>query len=356
MRNFIIIISLLAFTNTSFAQNYKLPAWFESLPVSLHGEIYSVGVSDPRSDDMDFALEVAIQRALCFAVLKHETTIHFVADHFETRSEEYRWYILKEKIQEMSRFNASAFIDENSYEVVATEKNENNELFVLLMYKPNKMLKKNYYVKGEYFRQDFEMSNTRSLETIRSLKIETEWQRDKKDTLRTKFLMTNLNGSITSDIFYDTLELKPPGYFYRYFNTCTGSFNLTDFNYGTPLGKGVWVAFQESFIQSCIRISRNYSSKMGTVNDDFDVNRNDEITETTRQRLYRTSCINTLYFCIHRVCVNENHLYPLVSMNDKRSVYKKPPEINTETQNKDDSPKKRFQWFKNIFRKNKKAK
>ncbi len=355
MKRFFAIVLILFLSDCLHAQYQFVPDWTANIEQTKDGAIYSVGISDPRSAKSDYAIDVAVQRALITAVMMHELTIFFVADHFETRTEEHRWYIIQEKIQEMSRFNAYAYLDENSYEIIRVDTNRNDEVFVLLKYMPQPLRDTNFVVFGEYFRQDFEVSNTRAMESIRSLHLHSEWQKDDdSDPLRTKFILTILNNQYTTEILHDSLEINPPGYSYEYFDNCATNFSLVDFTYGCAMIKGAWIAYIESFVQSCMRLSRNYSSRVGNLRDDYDVNRDEEFSETSRSAMLRQSCINTLGFRVKRICSHQSTLFAAMNIENQKTYYIA-PQVSQSSDNKQVKQGRSCRIL-NIFRKKKNAK
>lgn len=339
------------------AQYYELPKWSDDLPYALKkGEIYAIGISDPRMEDDNFAEEVAIRRALTLAVIQNEVKIYYASDYFEKKSEEYRWFVMKEDVQELGKIKASAHVDSTNYEIVKTEINKNGETIVLLKFMPGVSQDTNFFVTAEYYRQDFEVSNTRAHESIRSIKLTTDWIVSKNtDTLTTFFHMTNFNGSISTEIKHDTTSIVPPGYYYRYAGTLKEGFDIVDYNTSVSMLKGLWIAYIDSFMQSIMKLSKNYSSKMETVGDDYKVNRNDGISETSTESLARSVCINTLTFTYGGMDVHKNFLYPRIFLESKRLYYSGngPEEIIDTTEI--ETPKKKC-WLGRLFTCKKKKK
>jgi hypothetical protein len=350
MHRFLIFLISLFLALSLKAQYQYIPEWAGIIEQHEPGVIYSIGISDPRSAKSDYALDVAIHRALVNAVMMNQMTIFFVSDHFESRTEEHRWYIIQEKIQEMSRFNSYAYVDEDSFELIKADTNKNNEVFVLLKYMPSPVKDTNFVVMGEYFRQDFEVSNTRAMETIRSLHLHSEWQKSEdSEPFRTKFILNILDNQYSTEILYDTLEINPPGYSYEYFDNCKENFNIANFTYGSSMKKGAWIAYIESFIQSCMRLSRNYSSQVGNLHDDYDVNKNDEISGTNRSNLVRQSCINSLGFRISRICTHESSLFTAMNLVNQKIVYIPPATSDSSIETQEN--KGRSCRLLNLFRK-----
>ncbi len=321
MKNIIYIIVLIFAFLPSAAQYHSIPDILEALPESKHGEIYSVGISDSRSEDLELAYEIALLRALSMAVMLQEMTISFVSDYFETRTEEHRWTIITEMTQELGYFKSEAYVDSTMFTVLESDTNTNGEIFILLKYLPKQTEKVNFFVNGEYFRQNCESSQTRSLETMRYLKKDVIWEPNDYDTILVNFTITNQNGNIASKTIYNSIELVPPGFFYRYKDLPKEGFDLLKFNYGTSLTKGAWIAFSEAFIQSAVRISRNYSSRVGTVHDDYDLSGQDALLETIQRSLFRQSYINKLNYSLHGISVHNNLLYPNIRLERGRPPY-----------------------------------
>jgi hypothetical protein len=305
------------------AQYYQLPVWVEDLPYSFNKDvIYAIGISDPRMTDTLLAEKTAIHRAITMTVLFNSAKIYYASDYFETKSEEYRWFVIKEDIEELGKVEAQAYVENNSYEILQKQINKNGETLVLIRYISDSSKDANFFVKGEYYRQDFELSNTRAHESIRSIKIETKWkQNDRQDTLKSSFHMSNYNGDISCWISYDNKKITPPGFFYHYEPSIPDRFNIVNYNTSVSLLKGLWIAYLDSYMQSILKISKNYSSKMETVYNGYKVNRNDGITETSQESLARSVCRNTLSFEFGGIGINKNSLYPRFYLYGERYPY-----------------------------------
>lgn len=320
----IIVFFILSFVFSSLsAQYYVLPSWAEDLPYSVTGnDIYAIGISDPRMTDSVLARDVAINRALTMAVMFNESRIYYTSDYFEKRTEEYRWYVINENVEEMGRINAVAWVDEKSFTILESEKNRNGETMVLIRYTPAEKKDSNFFVIGEYYRQDFEISNTRALESVRSIKLTSKWKKtDAVDTIISFFHMTNWNNSISTDISYCDQEISPPGYSYEYASSIPDSFGIKTYNTSVNLKKGLWIAYIDSYMQSIMKISKNLNSKMETVFDDYKVNRDDGITEYSIEKLARSVCKNTLSFEYGGLGINKNSLFPRIYLKNNRDYY-----------------------------------
>ncbi|MDD2386839.1 MAG: hypothetical protein PHP52_08660 [Bacteroidales bacterium] len=342
------------------AQYYRLSQWAEDLPYSYSkNEIYAIGCSDPRMTDTILAKKIAEHRAITMAILFNDAKVYYASDYFEKKSEEYRWFIMKENIEELGKIEASGWVDKSNYQIIESYTNKNGEIMVMIKYNPQASKQANFFVSGEYYRQDFELSNTRAHETLRTIQLKTRWKpEDRTDTLHTCFQMSNYNNDITTEIFYDNNEIIIPGYFYNYESNIPDSFNIINYNTSVKLLKGLWIAYIDSFMQSVLKISKNYSSKMETVQDGYKVNRNDGLTETTQESLARSVCKNTLSFVYGGMGINKNSLFPRIYLYGERPPYISYKQIEQE---KADSitqinAKNKKCWLKRIFiRENKKT-
>lgn len=355
MKKYLLIIISLLILVPLFSQIHDVPEWFEHIPQSRYGEVYSVGISDPRMNNPELAEEIAIHRALTLAVLMDEMTIFYVSDYFETRTEEHRWYIVTQKNQEMSKINAASYIDSTRYEIIHSEKNTNDEHLVLIKYFPLPSKDTNFYVTGKFFRQDFEVSNTRAMESIKTFNLETEWHSEtKKEPIKTKFRLTDVNNSVSTQIFFNNTEIKPPGYSYRYFETKNLEFNIANYQYGSNLNNGLWIAYLESFVQSVNRLSRNYSSRLGTVFDDYDVTTDDDLMDKNQKSLNRQACINVLGFDLKLLHIHNHMLFPRLNLKNQRTFYNKAKMLKDLSTEKGTDETQKSCWFLNLFkRKNK---
>jgi len=337
-----------------YVNYYQLPVWAEDLPYSVgNSEIYAIGMSDPRMEDKVLAKEIALHRAIIMAVLLNSSTVYYAADYFEKKSEEYRWFVMTEDVQELGKMQAAGWVDKNSYEILNTDENTNGETVVLIKYIPSIKNDTNFFVSAEYYRQDFEISNTRAMESVRSIKLSVSWlETNKSDTLKSFFHMTNWNNSISTEILYKNNTITPPGYTYEYASSIPDTFDLKLYSNSVSLKKGLWIAYIDSYMQSVIKISKNYNAKFSTVNDDYKVNRDDGITEYSIESLSRISCKNELSFEFGGLGIYKNALYPRVYLINDRIPYIKYGDIpvSDKKPNKSETPKKC--WFKRIFSKN----
>jgi len=353
---FVLCFSFFSLVAQEYVQYYQLPEWAEDLPYSGgSAEIYAIGVSDPRMEDKSLAVEVATQRAIAMAVMLNESTIYYASDYFEKKSEEYRWFVMTEDVQELGKIQASTWVDKNSYQVISTAENTNGETMVLIKFIPSVTTDTNYFVTAEYYRQDFEVSNTRAMESVRSIKFSVSWLEPKTtDTLKSYFHMTNWNGSISTEIKYNNKTVSPPGYSYEYASSIPDTFDIKLYNTSVSLKKGLWIAYIDSYLQSIMKISKNYSVKFGTVNDDYKVNRNDGITEYSIESLSRSSCKNVLSFEYGGMGIHKNQLYPRVSITGERPLYVTYKEL--EIRKEETEKKSKKCWFKRLFCKKSKDK
>ncbi len=353
MKQFLLFFIFCLIISNLNAQYYVLPNWTEDLPYSSNGNsIFAIGISDPRMTDTILAEEIAIHRAICMAILFRETTILYTSNYFEKKDEDYRWFILQEDIEELGKFTAQGFVTDSSYKIINKHINKNGETIVLLKYSPTNNELNNFFVNGEYYKQDFELSNTRAHEYIRSIHFDSKWiNNETKDSLSTKFRMTNYNGSISSEIYYNDIELSPPGYYYHYQNTLPNIVELADYNTSVKLLKGLWIAYLDSYIQSIIKISKNHSSKMKTLQDSHIVNRNDGISEKSQESMARSISKNTLSFEYGGIEIYKNQLFPRIYLKGERKVFK----LNQKESKNDtisvSSNKEKKKWLKRLFKK-----
>jgi uncharacterized protein YkuJ len=357
MKQIIIFFAFCLLTLAANAQYYRLPDWAEDLPYTSKNTIFAIGISDPRMQDTVLAKEIAEHRAISMAVLFNESKVYYASDYFEKKSEEYRWFVMKEDIEELGKIEASGYVDRSNFQTISSYFNKNGETMVLIKYFPDNEKSSNFFVTGEYYRQDFELSNTRAHETVRNILLKTKWcEKNDSDTIFTSFQMTNYNNNITTEILFGDEEINPPGFFYHYESSIPDSFNLVNYNTSVSLLKGLWIAYIDSFMQSILKISKNYSSKMETVQDGYRVNRNDGITETTQESLARSVCKNTLSFVYGGMGINKNALFPRIYLYGERSPYTSFKQIE---QQKADSvaqieAEKNKCWLKKLFGKKKK--
>jgi hypothetical protein len=315
MKEFKIILFIVLFTNTLFAQYYETPEWFFNIPVS-ENEIFVLGISDPRMDET-VGLNLATQRALQLAVIINETEISYTGDYYGEGEEVNRDYILREISQELARFEAEGFI--TGFKEIYSTINNNGEAIVLLAVKFGNSGKDDEYIRvfAEYFRQDFERSNTRSLESIRSISLNSELLKtasNNKD--KTNYRATNVNGTIVPETRINDSLIKPVGYFYQYYNTLNQSFDISKYEANSELQKGLWYAYLESLMIGMIKISKNYSVKMGTVKDNYLVDEAGQMDEIGKSKFHRQVSKNTLNFYLRNLGVFDNHLYLSIFLAD----------------------------------------
>lgn len=356
MKQLLMFFICILFFNLANAQYYKTPEWVKDLPYSVeNNEIYAIGISDPRMIDNELAKKIAINRAITMSVLFSACEVNYVSDYFEKQSEEYKWYTVKENVQEFGKLSASAYVDKNSYSVIYSEVNENYETIVLIKLNIVKSDKPNFFVNAEYYCQNFEVNNLRDYESIKNIKLYSDWLLpNNKDSLKTSFFLTNIDSDINCYITYDNIEIKSPGYSYQYYSNLSENFDLKDFNASSNLVKGLWIAYIDSFIQNALKISKNTSSKFKTVSDDYKVNRNDGISEAHLEKLSRISVKNNLSFEYGGFGIYNNFLYPRLYLKSERKIYID-NNISVEVQNNNPEKesvkegKKKECWFKRMF-------
>jgi hypothetical protein len=356
MKQFLMTFIICCGFSAAFAQYHILPEWAEDLPNKLGtNEIYAVGISDPRMSDKELAKEIALHRAIAMAVMLYESDIYYASDYFEKKSEEYRWFILKENVEELGKVKAYARVDEENYKILEVSENTNGETLVLIKYRPSNETDYNFTVNAEYYNQVFEVSNTRALEFVRSAKLTTSWKKEgETDSLKTYFHMTNFNNSISSEVKYGSIEIKSPGYSYLYKSSIPDSLVISNYTAAVNLQKGLWIAYYDSYLQSIMRISKNYSSKMGTVFDDYKVNRNDGITEYSTESLARSSCRNKIGFEYAGMGIHYNNLYPRIYIDGERKSYTTFRQTEIQDSIRIQEEKRNKCFFRRIFCKKKK--
>lgn len=350
-----IVISCLCLQ--SWSQNHVLQDWLRDTPYNDNSNcIYSIGVSDPRMTDTDLAKEIAINRAITFAILINESKIFYVSDYYEERSEEYRWFILQEKIEELGKMQSFGYVDDDNFEVIKTEINSNGETCVLLKYFPKLNNKTpNFFINVDYYNQIFEISNTRALEKIRSVRIETSWKpKNKPDSVKSSYHFTNWNNSISNEVIFDGKTIVTPSYYFLYKSSLEDSLCFQSFQSYSALNKGLWLAYVDSYMQSVMLITKNFASKFGTVSDAFNEDRNDIEISGKTESLSRNSSLNILNFELGGMEVFNNNLYLRLYLKNNRTPYLTSAiaKSNEETMSK--SEKKCF--LIRLFKKNRNAK
>lgn len=355
MKQFLITLIICWGFSTAFAQYHILPDWAEDLPYNNGAnEVYAIGISDPRMSDKEMAKEIALHRALAMAIMLNDSEIFYASDYFEKKSEEYRWFILKENVEELGKIKSQAKVTEENYSILQTYENTNGETIVLIKYIPSNDTNYNFTVNAEYYNQVFEVSNTRALEFVRSVKLSTSWKSElNSDSLQSYFHMTNFNNSISTEIRFGSNEIQSPGYSYLYQPSIPDSLDIRKYSAAVSLQKGLWIAYFDSFLQSAMRISKNYSSKMGTVYDDYKVNRNDGITEYSTESLARSSCRNKLSIEYAGMGIHKNTLYPRIFISGERQNYTTFKQIEIQDSIRLQEEKKNKCIFRRIFCKKK---
>lgn len=354
MKQFLMTLIICCSISVAFAQYHILPDWAEDLPYrSGTKEIYAIGISDPRMVDKEMAKKIALHRAIAMAIMLNDSEVYYASDYFEKKSEEYRWFILKENVEELGKVIAFANVTEDNYKIIEVSENTNGETIVLIKYRPSDDTNYNFTVNAEYYNQVFEVSNTRALEYVRSVKLITSWKEEGSDSLNTYFHMTNFNNSISSDIKYGNTEIKSPGYSYLYKASIPDSLDIRNYTAAVNLQKGLWIAYFDSYLQSIMRISKNYSSKMGTVFDDYKVNRNDGISEYSTESLARSACRNKLSFEYAGIGIHNNTLYPRIFIEGERKNYTTFKQIEIQDSLKVQEEKRNKCFFRRIFCKKK---
>lgn len=352
MKHCISIFLISFIINISFAQEYKTPSWLQDLPQNESDCIYAIGFSDPRMSDSVLAKNLALNRALSIAAITKQSKISYVSDFYEAKSEEYRWYFTKESFEEYGKIKASAYINDN-YEIIKTETNSNGEIILLLKLFPSQdiNLEHNYFIDLEYYNQVFELNNTRSLEYFRNIKLNTLWiKNENKDSLKTYYEISNFNDYINIEEIYDTLEIEAPRFHYTYKSSLENNIDFKDFGSYSSLSKGLWQAYLDSYTQSILLITKNYSSKLGSIQDDFKENRNDSGNNDLKtESLARNTFMNTLSFELGGIEIFNNNLYNRLYLENKRIAYKNETFFKDKTSSQKDKNKKECflkKWFK----------
>lgn len=309
MKYFVSVLIFITLANGISAQYYEVPAWFSDFPLSDEASVYAIGISDPRMSDTVLAANIAVHRAVCVAALLHSSKVMYASDYFETKSEEHRTFILTETYQELAKIEARMSSKEvNNYKVLKQERNQNDETIVLIVWYPDSD-KEESMVYAEYFRQDFELSNTRSLESIRSLML--GYRRSvESDRIFSKFKAIHINNDISFEIEFDSIEIRPPGYFYDYRGVSYESLNLNAFNSSTKLEKGLWNAFVEALLNSMIRKTKNFKSQMELVNDIYSTAQ-DNTPDNATGSLARQVSRNNMQFRIGSICIDDRNMMHL---------------------------------------------
>ncbi|HQL69526.1 MAG TPA: hypothetical protein PLA77_01750 [Bacteroidales bacterium] len=351
MKHIFTILIFITAALAGSAQYYAVPDWFTSFPLSSEQCVYSVGISEPRMEDTVLARTIAINRALSVAALLHDSKISYASDYFETKSEEHRSFIMKETYQELAKIESQMHGTQQRYDVIHCETNDNGETLVLIAWYPEES-GVSARICGEYFRQDYEISNTRSLETIRSLMLSYEGT-DKKNALKSQFKAVNVNNSMSFEIHFDTIEVKPKGYYYTYTGLDKESLNQKAFISDVKLEKGLWNAFIEALYTGMIRKTKNYKSQLELMNDTYST-AVDNTPDVSKGSLSRQVSRNNMQFRIGSLAVdNENimHLQLLYSYEAPEDTgIVSADSISVQKEN----DKKRTCFLSRIFKKKKK--
>jgi hypothetical protein len=350
MKRFLLIFFGIFIYTVNYSQYHNIADWCLNIPQSYKNAIYSVGVSDPRSNEnKEIAKEIALRRAIECAILMQNAKIDYVADYFKLKTEEHRWFIMQETIEELSKISASAYIDDNSYSVIDSFVNTNGEYFVLIRYFPVTNKNHNFKVYAEYFRKEFEVSNTRAMESIQSLSIESNWKKNDNDSAsNNKYILTNINNNLNIKSLYEKQEIKSPGYFYRYKNICKDTFRINDFGLSSNMQKGFWVSYIASFFRTGNQIAINKNSKMANISDASNETTNDNLIKNEQKALTRQISSNNISYYLKYICINDNELYPLFMYlgNTKIDLYEdeniKLDDINNKSPN--------IIWYKRLFK------
>lgn len=352
MRYIFLIFFFSTFNLIIKAQYYELPVWVEDLPYSNYDIIYSIGISDPRMKDTALAEKIAINRALCLAVIAGEADVLLTSDLFEKKSEEYRWTIMKDVVEELAKISAKAYVDESLYSIINKHTNANGETLVLLKLNYTKSKTPNFFVAAEYYRKEFEVSNTRAMESVKNIILKSSWKTEKmKDSLKSIYDLTIWNSDITAQIFFDGTEINTPGYSYEYKPSIPDGFDIKMYTANSSAKKGLWMAYTESLMNSFVLLAKNYESKFKTVKDDYKVSRNDGIYEVSNESLSRSVTRNSLKFEYGGFGIYNNRLFSRTYLKDYRQTY---VSYNIKQQMTEDSIKnsvKKKCFLKRIFSK-----
>jgi len=359
MQRYISVLLLIFITNLSFAQNHQTPDWLQDLPYNTSEYIYAIGFSDPKMSDSILAKNLALNRALAIAVMVNQSQVSYASDFYEAKSEEHRWYITKESFEEFGKIKASAYVN-NNYEIVKSETNSNGELIILLKFFPSqeKGVEHNFNIEIEYYSQVFELSNTRALEHFRNIMLNTCWTNLKtKDSLKTYYELSNYNNYINIKESYGTLEIEAPRFHYNYKPSLANKIDFKDFSSYSPLQKGLWQSYLDSYTQSIFNINKNHSSKIGTIQDEFKRSKNTYDSQQGQgqktESLTRNTLRNTLNFELGGIEIYNNYLYNRVYLQNKRPSYSNvnSSQIKNENSNNAKDKKSKEWFFKRWFKK-----
>ncbi len=344
---FIGIILFVIGLNAS-AQHYQTPSWVSNSP--LHGEYTAIGISDPRIEDDSLALLQAKVRAKAIIAMLHETDISYTSQYYQDETESHRTYKLNESIEKLGKYTSRLPYNESDFDVVSQYTNKNNETIVLMGYRDDDKAKnKVLNVQAEYYAKIFETSITRAYKLS---EITTFTIRDSSSAGTKVYNYTwEADGKhfhIASTV--DTAKIDMPGYQYRYMNTDT----ITDFaQYSASRNtkKGLWEAYMHAFLLSCSSDSKNYTSKIKNLDDDYDVvreNTDNYQNDTKQQELSRHITKNRMHFYLHGFRIFNNNLYIHISsplLGQKPPGLYIPPGDTTHNQQKKESKRSFWDWL-----------
>ncbi|MEA3447255.1 MAG: hypothetical protein U9Q98_02245 [Bacteroidota bacterium] len=345
VRLYFIGIIMIALGINASAQHYQTPSWVTNIP--LHGEFTAIGISDPRIEDDSLALLQAEMRAKAIIAMLHETDISYTSQYYQVETESHRTYKLNESIEKLGKYKSRLPYNETDFEVISQHKNKNNETILLMAYQDDGKAKSNVLkVTAEYYAKIFETSITRS---YRMAELTKYTIRDSTCDNTKKYDYTwEADGNhfhIVSTV--DTTEINMPGYQYRYLNTDTIT-NFAQYGASRNAGKGLWEAYLHAFILSISSDSKNYTTKIKNLGDDYDKIRESSENyqnDTKQQELSRHITKNRMHFYLHGFRIYNNKLYlhissPLLDQQSPR-VYSTPSDT---TSDQKDQEKKRSFW------------
>lgn len=323
MKRYLTFLVINIIISNIYSQYHISPSWVKDFNYNAKAEncIYSIGISDPRMSDSILAKDIAITRALIFAVLSNSSEISYTSDYFEKKTEEYRWHILKENIQEFANIKAQTYVDTSNYKILQSFFNTNGEMLVLIKFIPNNIKEANFFVNLEYYKQNYELSNTRSFENISNIKISSNQiitANNKKDSITSFFHFLNWNNSISIQSINNSIEIKIPNYFYTYKNN-DSILNISDYISSSILHKGIYAAYIDSFVQGLIILSKNYKSKFTTISDNYNTNK-DNTTDNSKETLSRHVSKNSLSFSYSGFSIFNNYLHSRLKIKNDNII------------------------------------
>ncbi len=310
---YFIIIFLCVFGSHAFAQYYVTPDWVSDIP--LHDEHTAIGISDPRIENDSVASLQAEIRAKAIIAMLNQTDISYTSQYYQDETESHRTYKLNESIEKLGKYQSRLPYNETDFEVISRDTNKNGEIIVLMAYQDdNKEKNKVLNVYAEYYAKIFETSITRAykLSELTNFTI--------RDSTSDHIKMYDYNWKADGNNVYitstiDTIKYIPPNYKYRYYDTDT----IRDFSrYGASRNaeKGLWGAYLHAFLLSCSSDSKNYTSKIKNLDDNYgNVEENAESLQddTKQQELSRHITKNRMNFYLHGFRLFNNHLYIHIS-------------------------------------------